>query len=75
LRDQFHYAAVLLQHCRNRRDIDFAMRWGFGAKQGRSTVAGNDWLQVCGPLDQEDIGAADTEFLRRCPTWCSPAGG
>src|SRR3990167_2049228 len=35
LRDQFHYAAVHLEAiAESARDIDFAMRWGFGSKQG-----------------------------------------
>lgn len=35
LRNSFHYAAVLLSDiAESARDVDFAMRWGFGAKQG-----------------------------------------
>jgi 3-hydroxyacyl-CoA dehydrogenase len=35
LRDAFHYAAVHLEAIAdNARDVDFAMRWGFGMKQG-----------------------------------------
>ncbi|HEX4233910.1 MAG TPA: 3-hydroxyacyl-CoA dehydrogenase/enoyl-CoA hydratase family protein [Caldimonas sp.] len=35
LRDSFHYAAVhLADVAETARDIDFAMRWGFGASQG-----------------------------------------
>ena len=35
LRDSFHYAAVhLADVAESARDIDFAMRWGFGASQG-----------------------------------------
>ncbi|MDE2078248.1 MAG: 3-hydroxyacyl-CoA dehydrogenase/enoyl-CoA hydratase family protein [Burkholderiales bacterium] len=35
LRNSFHYAAVLLgEIAESARDVDFAMRWGFGAKQG-----------------------------------------
>ncbi len=35
LRNSFHYAAVTLESIAEcARDIDFAMRWGFGAKQG-----------------------------------------
>ena len=35
LRNAFHYSAVTLESiAESARDIDFAMRWGFGAKQG-----------------------------------------
>ena len=35
LRDSFHYAAVHLGDiAESARDIDFAMRWGFGTSQG-----------------------------------------
>ena len=35
LRDSFHYAAVHLgEIADSARDVDFAMRWGFGMKQG-----------------------------------------
>ena len=35
LRDSFHYAAVhLADIAESARDVDFAMRWGFGMKQG-----------------------------------------
>ena len=34
-RDIFHYAAVHLEHVAdNARDVDFAIRWGFGWTQG-----------------------------------------
>ncbi|MDP3604363.1 MAG: 3-hydroxyacyl-CoA dehydrogenase/enoyl-CoA hydratase family protein, partial [Polaromonas sp.] len=58
LRDQFHYAAVhLATIAESARDIDFAMRWGFGAKQGPFELwqeAG--WLQVANWI-KEDIDA------------------
>jgi len=48
LRNSFHYAAVLLGDiAESARDIDFAMRWGFGSKQGPFEIwqeAG--WKQV-----------------------------
>jgi len=35
LRDAFHYGAVHLESiAETARDVDFAMRWGFGSKQG-----------------------------------------
>ena len=58
LRDQFYYAAVhLATIAETARDIDFAMRWGFGAKQGPFELwqqAG--WLQVANWI-KEDIDA------------------
>ena len=53
LRDQFHYAAVHLESiAETARDIDFAMRWGFGAKQGSVRVVAAGRLAAGGPLDQ-----------------------
>ena len=50
LRDSFHYAAVhLADIAETARDVDFAMRWGFGMKQGPFELwqeAG--WLQRVG---------------------------
>jgi len=58
LRDSFHYAAVHLGDvAESARDIDFAMRWGFGMKQGPFELwqeAG--WTQVAKWI-QEDIDA------------------
>jgi 3-hydroxyacyl-CoA dehydrogenase len=37
-RDLFHYCAVQLENVAdNARDVDFALRWGFGWAQGRSS--------------------------------------
>ncbi|WP_418318642.1 3-hydroxyacyl-CoA dehydrogenase/enoyl-CoA hydratase family protein [Piscinibacter sakaiensis] len=48
LRDSFHYSAVHLgEIAESAREVDFAMRWGFGMKQGPFELwqqAG--WLQV-----------------------------
>jgi 3-hydroxyacyl-CoA dehydrogenase len=58
LRNSFHYAAVhLATIADNARDVDFAMRWGFGMKQGPFELwqeAG--WLEVA-KMIQEDIDA------------------
>ena len=70
LRDQFHYAAVHLETiAETARDIDFAMRWGFGAKQGPFELwqqAG--WLQVA-LMIQEDIDAGKTLSSAPLPDW------
>ena len=70
LRDQFHYAAVHLQAiAETARDIDFAMRWGFGAKQGPFELwqqAG--WLQVA-TMIKEDIDAGKSISNAPLPDW------
>jgi 3-hydroxyacyl-CoA dehydrogenase len=58
IRDQLHYAAVHLHTvAETARDIDLALRWGFGMKQGPFELwqeAG--WLTVANMI-QEDIDA------------------
>ena len=70
LRDQFHYAAVHLESiAETARDIDFAMRWGFGAKQGPFELwqeAG--WLQVAQWI-KEDIDAGKAISKAPLPDW------
>ena len=70
LRDQFHYAAVhLASIAESARDIDFAMRWGFGAKQGPFELwqeAG--WLQVASWI-QEDIDSGAAISTAPLPDW------
>ncbi len=70
LRDQFHYAAVHLESiAETARDIDFAMRWGFGAKQGPFELwqqAG--WLQVASWI-KEDIDAGKAISKAPLPDW------
>ncbi|SFB66863.1 3-hydroxyacyl-CoA dehydrogenase [Polaromonas sp. OV174] len=70
LRDQFHYAAVhLASIAETARDIDFAMRWGFGAKQGPFELwqeAG--WLQVANWI-KEDIAAGKALSSAPLPDW------
>jgi 3-hydroxyacyl-CoA dehydrogenase len=76
LRNSFHYAAVHLQSIADTaRDVDQAMRWGFGMKQGPFELwqeAG--WLEVA-QMVQEDIDAGKALCKRRCPTGCSRPGG
>ncbi len=70
LRDQFHYAAVHLETiAETARDIDFAMRWGFGAKQGPFELwqeAG--WLQIANMI-KEDIDAGKAISSAPLPDW------
>jgi len=70
LRDQFHYAAVHLHTvAETARDVDLAMRWGFGVKQGPFELwqeAG--WLEVAAMV-QEDIDAGRALCQAPLPGW------
>ena len=70
LRDAFHYAAVHLETiAETARDVDFAMRWGFGMKQGPFELwqdAG--WQQVAAWV-KEDIAAGKALSQAPLPAW------
>ncbi|MBK9136061.1 MAG: 3-hydroxyacyl-CoA dehydrogenase/enoyl-CoA hydratase family protein [Betaproteobacteria bacterium] len=70
LRDGFHYAAVHLETIAdNARDVDFAMRWGFGMKQGPFELwqeAG--WVQVAQWI-KDDIDAGRALSMAPLPAW------
>ncbi|MDE2147193.1 MAG: 3-hydroxyacyl-CoA dehydrogenase/enoyl-CoA hydratase family protein [Burkholderiales bacterium] len=70
LRDGFHYAAVHLEAiAETARDVDFAMRWGFGLKQGPFELwqeAG--WQQVAGWV-RDDIEAGKALSRAPLPDW------
>ena len=70
LRNGFHYAAVhLATIADNARDVDQAMRWGFGMKQGPFELwqeAG--WLEVA-KMVQEDIDAGKALSKAPLPEW------
>ena len=70
LRNAFHYAAVTLESiAESARDVDFAMRWGFGAKQGPFELwqeAG--WKQVAQWI-KEDIDAGKALSKAPLPAW------
>ncbi len=70
LRNSFHYAAVhLAAIADNARDVDQAMRWGFGMKQGPFELwqeAG--WLEVA-KMVQEDIDAGKALSKAPLPEW------
>ncbi len=70
LRNGFHYAAVhLATIADNARDVDQAMRWGFGMKQGPFELwqeAG--WLEVA-KMVQEDIDAGKALCKAPLPDW------
>ncbi len=70
LRDSFHYAAVHLEHIADcARDLDQAMRWGYGMQQGPFELwqdAG--WLEVA-KMVQEDIDAGKALCKAPLPQW------
>ena len=70
LRDGFHYAAVHLEAIADTaRDVDFAIRWGFGYKQGPFELwqeAG--WQQVAAWV-KEDIEAGKALSRAPLPGW------
>ena len=70
LRDSFHYAAVHLHDVADSaREIDFAMRWGFGANQGPFELwqqAG--WKQVAEWV-KADIDAGKALCSAPLPAW------
>ena len=70
LRDSFHYVAVHLETIAdNAREVDFAMRWGFGMKQGPFELwqdAG--WQQVAAWV-KEDIEAGKALCDAPLPDW------
>ncbi|MBO0990429.1 enoyl-CoA hydratase/isomerase family protein [Delftia sp. SD018] len=70
LRNSFHYAAIHLESiAESARDVDQAMRWGFGMKQGPFELwqeAG--WLEVA-KMVQEDIDAGKALSKAPLPQW------
>jgi 3-hydroxyacyl-CoA dehydrogenase len=70
IRDQLHYSAVHLKTvAETARDIDLAMRWGFGMKQGPFELwqeAG--WLNVANMI-KEDIDAGKALCKEPLPEW------
>ena len=71
-RDLFHYCAVHLAeiaHCA--RDVDFAIRWGFGWQRGPFELwQAAGWQQVAQWIE-EDIAAGKTMAKAPLPAWVS----
>ena len=69
-RDVFHYIAVHLGSvAESARDIDFAIRWGFGWKMGPfETWQAAGWEQVAKWI-AEDIAAGKTMSKEPLPAW------
>ena len=70
LRDSFHYAAVHLGDIAEcARDVDFAMRWGFGVSQGPFELwQAAGWTQVAQWVT-EDIEAGKALSTAPLPAW------
>lgn len=69
-RDMFHYTAVHLESIAdNARDVDFALRWGFGWKQGPFELwQAAGWQQVAQWV-KEDIDAGRALSSAPLPDW------
>ena len=71
-RDLFHYAAYFLADiAATARDIDFAMRWGYGWQLGPfETWQAAGWAQVAQWIN-EDIAAGKTMTAAPLPAWAA----
>ena len=69
-RDLFHYCAVQLESIAdNARDLDLAVRWGFGWNQGPFEIwQAAGWKQIANWI-QEDISAGKTMSQAPLPQW------
>ncbi len=74
-RDSFHYCAVHLEEIAdNARDLDFAIRWGFGWEQGPCEIwQAAGWSQVAQWI-AEDIGSGKTMAAAALPAWVTEPG-
>ena len=72
MRDVFHYIAVHAKDiAHNARDIDFAIRWGFGWDMGPFEIwQAAGWKQVAEWIN-EDIAAGKTLSNAALPAWVS----
>ncbi|MBI5911131.1 MAG: 3-hydroxyacyl-CoA dehydrogenase/enoyl-CoA hydratase family protein, partial [Betaproteobacteria bacterium] len=71
-RDVFHYVAVHLESIAdNAREVDFAMRWGYGQSIGPfETWQAAGWPQITGWI-KEDIAAGKALCQAPLPAWVS----
>lgn len=74
-RDVFHYCAVQLEHiAEHARDVDCAMRWGFGWHQGPfETWQAAGWSALATAIDQ-DIAAGQAMSAAPLPAWVRASG-
>src|SRR5690606_29377357 len=70
LRNAFHYSAVCLAEIADTaRDVDFAMRWGYGNKQGPFELwQAAGWLETAQAV-QADIEAGKALSKAPLPDW------
>ncbi len=75
-RDLFHYCATQLGDIADTaRDIDFAIRWGFGYGQGPfETWQASGWDRIAAMI-QSDIEAGKTMASSPLPAWVSEVSG
>lgn len=75
-RDLFHYCAVQLEHIANHaRDVDLAMRWGFGWSQGPFEIwQAAGWHEVVA-LIRDDIAAGRSMDDVPLPDWVDQRDG
>ena len=75
-RDIFHYSAVQLEHIAdNARDLDFAMRWGFGWSQGPfETWQASGWKAIAQAI-AADIAAGNAMANVPLPKWVMERDG
>ena len=70
LRDSFHYVAVhLADIADSAREVDFAMRWGFGTKQGPFEIWQEAGWQQVATWVKEDIEAGKALCNAPLPAW------
>ncbi len=76
LRDVWHYVAVQLAHIAdNARDVDFAIRWGFGWEQGPFEMwQAAGWHAIAVAIN-EDIAAGKTLSSTPLPAWVMARDG
>ncbi len=69
-RDTFHYCAVhLAEIAHSARDIDFALRWGFGWMEGPFETWQRAGWQTVAKWIQEDIDAGRALCFSALPAW------
>lgn len=75
-RDTFHYSAFHLQDIADTaRDVDFAMRWGYGWSQGPfETWQAAGWQQVAQWI-AEDVAAGKAMANAALPAWVGARNG
>ena len=76
LRDTFHYCAFHLESiAHSARDVDFAIRWGFGWDRGPFEIwQSAGWQQIAGWI-AEDIANGRTMSAAALPPWVDGRSG